>query len=53
MESAPPTDDGPPVPPEPYEAPAVAWEEPYDPVGLTLSCAKWEGIPACESLYLH
>ncbi|MBI5481412.1 MAG: hypothetical protein HY906_21310 [Deltaproteobacteria bacterium] len=38
--------------PEPYDPPAVVWEEPYDPVGLTVSCAKWEGIPACESLYL-
>ena len=38
---------------EPYEAPSVTWEEPYDAVALTLSCAKWEGIPPCESLYLH
>ena len=56
MESSPPRGEGAPgpaEPPEPYEAPAVVWEEPYDPVGLTVSCAKWEGIPACEQLYLH
>jgi hypothetical protein len=55
MESPRPRGEGPPDPPEaePYEAPAVAWEEPYDPVGLTISCAKWEGNPACEQLYLH
>jgi hypothetical protein len=53
MDQALPRGEGEQEPPEPYEAPAVTWEEPYDPVGLTVSCAKWEGIPACESLYLH
>jgi hypothetical protein len=53
MESPSPTAPAPEETPEPYEAPAVAWEEPYDPVGLTISCAKWEGNPACEQLYLH
>jgi len=53
MESVPPTPAAPEEAPEPYEAPAVAWEEPYDPVGLAVSCAKWEGHPHCEQLYFH
>ena len=51
MESAPPTEAGPSEPPEPYEAPAVAWEEPYDPVGLAITCADREGNPGCKTLY--
>ena len=53
MESPPPTAFAPEETPEPYEAPAVAWEEPYDPVGLLVSCALDFGIPACESLYME
>jgi hypothetical protein len=30
-----------------YEAPAIAWEEPYEPVGFGVSCAKEEGNPGC------
>lgn len=51
MESTPPRGEGAPEPPEPYEAPAVLWEEPYDPVGLAISCADYEGNPACKILY--
>ncbi len=53
MESAPPTDPAEPDAPEPYEAPAVVWEEPYDPVGLTVSCAKWDGHPHCDVLFFR
>jgi hypothetical protein len=56
MESSTPRTPAPPEPPEPpeaYEAPAVAWEEPYDPVGLTASCAKWDGHPACDVLWFR
>ncbi len=53
MENLPPRGEGAPEPPEPYEAPAVVWEEPYDPVGLTVSCALTFGSPSdCDLLYM-
>ena len=30
-----------------YEAPQIAWEEPFEPVGFGMSCAKQEGNPGC------
>lgn len=31
----------------PYEPPAIAWEEAYEPVGYGQSCAQNEGAPEC------
>lgn len=38
-------DDEPPEPraPEPYEPPAVLWEEPFVPVTMAVSCARFPG----------
>jgi hypothetical protein len=33
--------------PPPYEAPAIIWHEPYEPIGFGISCAKQEGNPGC------
>lgn len=30
-----------------YEPPAIAWEEPYEPVGFGVSCTQFEGNPGC------
>ncbi len=30
-----------------YEAPAIVWEEPYEPVGFGVSCTQFEGNPGC------
>jgi len=32
---------------ETYEAPAIVWEEPYEPVGFGVSCTQFEGNPGC------
>ena len=50
---APPAPDVPPEPTEAYEPPRVTVEEPYDPVGLTLSCADSEGNPPCGILFFQ
>jgi hypothetical protein len=34
---------------EDYEPPTVTWEEPYDPVGLSASCVRSEGLFQCLS----
>jgi hypothetical protein len=33
--------------PPPYEPPAIIWQEPYEPIGFGISCAKQEGNPGC------
>ncbi|HET6613040.1 MAG TPA: hypothetical protein VFG83_13675 [Kofleriaceae bacterium] len=33
--------------PPPYEAPAIVWEEPYEPIGFGISCARQQGNPGC------
>ncbi len=30
-----------------YQPPAIAWEEPYEPVGFGISCTQQEGNPGC------
>jgi len=30
-----------------YEPPDIAWEEPYEPVALALTCARDQGNPGC------
>lgn len=30
-----------------YEAPAISWQEAYEPVGFGISCAQTEGNPGC------
>ncbi len=30
-----------------YEPPAIAWQEPYEPVGFGISCARLEGQFDC------
>ncbi len=42
--AAPGVKDGP-LPP--YEAPRVTWAEPYEPVGLAVSCNHAQGDPGC------
>jgi hypothetical protein len=33
-----------------YQAPAIVWEEPYEPVAIGITCARTEGNPGCQSL---
>ena len=30
-----------------YEPPAIAWEEPYEPVALAATCVRQSGNPGC------
>lgn len=30
-----------------YEPPDIAWEEPWEPVALAVSCARQQGNPGC------
>ena len=31
-----------------YEAPGIAWREPYQPLSFGISCAKQPGNPGCN-----